>query len=106
MNTTPAKIGAPLAGSLCWTKERPFQPASLLLVLARQETTAAVVELPLTAVADDGGDTLEEALKKIQPNTLMAVSQSKLGPPVARLTEAQYRGVREHLAGWKKVGAA
>jgi hypothetical protein len=97
---------APLAGSLCWTKELPFQPASLLLVLARQESTAAVIELPLTSIDGDAGETLEDALKNIEPRTLMQVSQRKLGPPVARLTEAQYRGVRQQLASWRKIGAA
>ena len=94
------------AGSLCWTRERPFEPAMLMLVLASQSAATAVVEVPVSSFSDDAEAGLEAALAKIQPRTLVAMNPRRLGPAIGRLTEQQYAGVRDSLRDWMTLVAA
>ena len=96
----------PAPGSLCWTTPRPFQPATLMLVLGCRSAAAAVVEVPLSAFSDGGEHGLQAALGQIQPTTLMALSPRRLGPPIGRVTPEQYAGVRDGLRDWMTLGTA
>jgi mRNA-degrading endonuclease toxin of MazEF toxin-antitoxin module len=99
-------IQDPLPGTLCWTKERPFESSALMLVLACQTSTASVLEVPLSAFSDGGEQGLDAALSQVQPQTLAVVSPRRLGLPIGRLTPQQYEDVRDRLRGWLTRGAA
>ena len=96
----------PLPGTLCWLRERPFQPAALMLVLATQTSTSAVVEVPVSAFEEGSEQGLEAALAQIQPKTIVAMKSCRLGPAIGRLTEQQYAGVRDSLRDWMSLAAA
>ena len=85
---------------------RPFEPAALMLVLGCRSSSAAVVEVPLAAYEDSGAHDLKEALRQIEPKTLVAVHAGRLGPPVGRLTSEQYADVRDGLRDFQAFASA
>ena len=95
---TPARI-IPLPGTLCWTKERPFQAPALMLVLAAENKTTAVVEVPIASSVDGAEQGLEAALAQIQARSVTEISPRLLGPAIGRLTQGQYERVRDSLRG-------
>ncbi len=106
MSIEPIDRVVPLPGTLCWTKDRPFQTPALMLVLAAQNKATAVVEIPFAANSDGIEQGLEAALSQIEPQTVAAMNPRYLGPAIGRLTPEQYAMVRDNLRDYLSLNAA